>query len=91
MKKSAIYAIAAGTAAIGAILYYKRNETSRLAGSLASSAKDLGNKALRYGTQLKDRLLNHVQGPNGEDVYMDMYDRQFYENTDGKRVYLETV
>lgn len=83
--------IVAGAAAVLAILYYRREDVSRLTSSAAGSAKKLGNKMKDYATEMKDRLLHNVNGPNGEAVYLDMYDRQFYEDTEGKRVYLEEV
>ncbi|WP_423149548.1 hypothetical protein [Rubrolithibacter danxiaensis] len=87
---ASIIGIAAGAAAVTAILYYKRNEVSRVAGNVLDSAKDLGNKLATYGNQIKDKLLHNVHGPHGEPVYLDMYDQQFYENEEGKRVYLES-
>jgi hypothetical protein len=90
MKNTTLWGIVAGAAAAGAVLYYKRNEVSRMSGSLKDSARNLGDKLVQYGSELKDRFLNNVKGPNGEDVYLDMYDRQFYENEMGQRVYLDT-
>lgn len=89
MKNTTLWSIVAGAAAAGAILYYKRNEVSKLSGNLKDSASNWGGKLAQYGSDLKDRFLNHVKGPNGEAVYLDMYDRQFYENEMGQRVYLD--
>lgn len=86
MKNLIIWSVIAGAASAAIIaLIYKRDE----ADELLHSAKGLGNRLVQYGNKLKDRFLHHVKGPNGEDVYIDMYDRQFYENMEGKRVYLE--
>jgi hypothetical protein len=88
MKNSTLWGIVAGAAAAGAILYYKRNEVSRLSGNALGSARNLGDRLVQYGSEIKDRLLSK-KGPNGEPVYLDMYDRQFYENEMGERVYLD--
>jgi len=89
MRNTTIWGIVAGAAAVTAMLYYKRNEVSEMTGNLKNSARNLGDRLVEYGTELKDRLLNNVKGPNGEPVYLDMYDRQFYENEMGKRVYMD--
>lgn len=89
MKNSTLWSIVAGAAAAGAVLYYKRNEVSRLSGNALNSARNLGDKLIQYGSDIKERLLS-TKGPNGESVYLDMYDRQFYENEMGQRVYLDT-
>ena len=83
MKNTTIWGIVAGAATATAVLMtYKRKDGTRLTDGLIDSAKQLG-------TKIKDRLLHNVKGPNGEPVYLDMYDRQFYEDVEGKRVYLD--
>lgn len=72
-------------------MYYRREDVSRITNNLVGSAKNVGNKLKDYTNQIKDRLLHNVHGPKGEQVYIDMYDRQFYEDETGHRVYLETV
>ena len=89
MKNTTLWGIVAGAAAAGAILYYKRNEVSRFSENALDSAKDLGDRLAQYGSEIKNRLLAK-KGPNGEHVYLDMYDRQFYEDEMGQRVYLDT-
>ncbi|MBC8052017.1 MAG: hypothetical protein H7Y13_03035 [Sphingobacteriaceae bacterium] len=89
MKNSTLWGIVAGAVAAGAVLYVKRNQVSRLGGNALNSARNLGDKLVQYGSQIKDRLMS-IKGPNGEAVYLDMYDRQFYENEMGQRVYLDT-
>lgn len=96
MKNMAILGIVAGAAAVTAIITtYKRKDGSRLTARLTDGVKNsinrLGNRIMDYSHRLKARLMHHVEGPHGEPVYLDMYDRQFYENETGKRVYLETV
>lgn len=80
-----IWGAVAGVAAAAIATLIYRRET---ADELMSSARGLGDRLLKYGNRLKDSLLHHVKGPNGEDVYIDMYDRQFYEDPSGKRIYL---
>lgn len=80
-----IWGAVAGVAAAAIATLIYRKET---ADELLNSAKGLGDRLVRYGNRLKDSLLHHVKGPNGEDVYIDMYDRQFYEDPSGKRIYL---
>lgn len=90
MKNMIIWGVTAGAAAAAIVaLMYKRKDGSRLADDLMDSAKGMGNRLVEYGSQIKDRLLHHVKGPNGEPVFLDMYDRQFYEDNMGRRVYLE--
>jgi hypothetical protein len=86
MKNTTLWGIVAGAAAAGAILYYKRNDVSRVSGNLRNSARNWSDKLVQYGSDLKDRFLHNVKGPNGEQVYLDMYDRQFYENEMGEGV-----
>lgn len=84
-----IAGLAAGAAVLSILLMRKREDGSTYGDMLLGKARDAGNNVLRYGEKLKDKLLHNVHGPNGEPVYLDMYDRQFYEDTDGKRVYME--
>lgn len=89
MKTSTLLGMIAGAAVATSIIYYKKNELLRASADLRDQAKTLGNRLVQYGTKIKDRLLHNVKGPNGEAVYLDMYDRQFYEDQEGKRIYLE--
>ena len=91
MRNASILGIVAGAAAATAILAYKRKDGTRLSDGLINSAKNMGNRISKFSTKIKDRILHHVKGPNGEPVYLDMYDRQFYEDEMGKRVYLENA
>lgn len=81
--------VAAGATLLSILLFRKRQDGSTLATDLLGKAKTTGDTLARYGRELKARLLHEVKGPNGEDVYLDMYDRQFYEDPEGKRVYME--
>jgi len=90
-KNLGILGAVAGAAAVVAILYYRKDDVSKLAGNLIGTAKDAGNKLKDLTNQVKDRLLHNVHGPHGEQVFLDMYDRQFYEDETGKRVYVDNV
>lgn len=72
-------------------MFYKRKDGSTMGSHLWSSAKGLGEDLGGYAAKIKDRLLHNVKGPAGEPVYLDMYDRQFYENSEGQRVYLDNA
>ncbi len=90
MKKMIITGVVAGAAAAAIIaLMYRRNDGSTYGDYLLDSAKDVTGKLKKYGQQIKDRLLNNEKGPNGEDLYLDMYNRKFYEDMQGQRVYLD--
>lgn len=90
MKKMVVWGVSAGAAAAAIVaLMYRRKDGSRMADGLMDSARSWGSRLMDYGNQIKDRLLHNVKGPNGEPVYLDMYDRQFYEDEMGRRVYLQ--
>ena len=90
MKNATIWGIAAGVATATAVLMtYKRKNGTTLADGIKDSARQLGDKLVNFGTKIKDRLVHHVKGPHGEQVYLDMYDRQFYEDAEGRRVYMD--
>lgn len=85
MKNMIIWGVVAGAAAATIVaLIIKRDETDEL----FNSAKGIGNRLIKYANNLRGSLLNNNKGPNGEDLYIDMYDRQFYEDPTGKRIYL---
>ena len=90
MKQWAIWGIVASAAAATAVFTtYKRKDGTRITDGILDSARQFGNMLSHLGYQLKNRMLHNVSGPNGEPIYLDMYDRQFYENQEGKRVYLD--
>ena len=87
-----IIGMVAGAAAVGAaLMFYKRKDGTTLGSHLWNSARDMGGNIGGYAAKIKDRLLHNVKGPGGEAVYLDMYDRQFYENNEGQRVYLDNA
>lgn len=58
-----------------------------------STAKVIEHKTAKTGAnviaRVQDRSLKNVKGPKGETVYVDKYDRRYYINQDGKRVYIK--
>lgn len=57
-----------------------------------STAKVIGRKGAEVGAKavasIKDRSLENVKGPKGEKVYVDKYDRRYFINKEGKKIYL---
>ncbi|MXV17117.1 hypothetical protein [Hufsiella ginkgonis] len=90
-KTTSLLMVLAGVAAVSAVVIYRKKFGTDFTGRIADTLNEAGNKIRRYGRQLKDRLMHDVHGPNGEHVYADMYDRHFYEDPQGKRIYLETT
>ena len=86
-----ILGVAVGVAAVTTALFYRKQDGTTVADGLLKSARETGNKLAASASKLKDRFLNHVHGPNGEAVYLDMYDRQFYEDATGNRVYMDNA
>lgn len=41
------------------------------------------------GAKVTDKKLKNVKGPHGEAVYVDKYDRRYYVNKVGKRIFLK--
>lgn len=87
-RATGIIGAVAGAAALATVLLYKRKDGSRLTDSWMNSARNLGGRIKDYTNEVKDRLF-HVHGPHGEPVYVDMYDRQFYEDGKGLRIYMD--
>lgn len=61
--------------------------------AVKKAAKDVGNKAAEVGAKgaaaVSDKALKDRKGPHGETVYVDKYDRKYYVNKKGKRIYLK--
>ncbi len=45
--------------------------------------------AAKVNASLRDCSLKNVKGPKGETVYVDEYDRRYYINKEGTRVFLK--
>lgn len=68
-------------------------DTGRIGRKVDSAARALGRKGSELGAKavagIKDRSLKYVKGPGGETVYVDKYDRRYYINKEGRKVYLK--
>lgn len=86
-----ILGVVAGAAVLSAILLMKRKDGQSVGSYLLSCTKDFGSNLSNYATRLKEKLMPGLKGPNGEPVYSDMYNRNFYEDDHGERIYLENA
>ena len=90
MKNSIkILGVIAGAIGAAALLTRKRADGTSMFDDIADTSKNWGDKLVQYGTQLKDKLMPEMKGPNGESVFSDMYDRQYYMDSDNKRIYTD--
>ena len=55
----------------------------------AEANKGWKDKFNQFVTDVKDRLMPDMKGPNGEDVFTDMYKRNYYTDSQGGRVYMD--
>ena len=83
--------LAAGAAAVYTLLTRKREDGTSLWNDITEASKGWSDKVMEYGNRLKDRLMNDVKGPNGEDVFSDMYDRHYYVDDQNRRIYMENA
>jgi len=91
MKTSVkILAIIAGAVGAAALLTRKRADGSSMFDDISEKGRDLGGKIAKYGNQIKDKLMPDKKGPNGENVFSDMYDRHYYIDESDKRIYTES-
>jgi hypothetical protein len=62
----------------------------RKADSAATAAKQKAAEiSAKVGAALSDCSLKNVKGPKGETVYVDEYDRRYYINKDGSKVFMK--
>ena len=47
------------------------------------------DKFNQFVEALKDKVMPNVKGPNGEEVFADMYKRNYYNDGQGGRVYMD--
>lgn len=61
--------------------------------AVKKAANTVGNKTAEVGAKgaakITDRSLKNKKGPNGETVYVDKYERKYYVNKKGKRIYFK--
>lgn len=90
MKNSIkILGIIAGAIGAAALITRKRSDGTSLFDDISEKGKSWGDKVLEYGSQLRDKIMPDMKGPNGESVYTDMYDRHYYMNGENSRVYTD--
>ena len=82
-----ILAAIAGAVGAAAILTRKRADGTSLFDDIADAGRNWGDKLVQYGTELKDKLMPDMKGPNGESVFSDMYDRHYYMDESNQRIY----
>jgi hypothetical protein len=90
MKNSIkILGIVAGAIAAATIITRKRADGTSLFDDIAEASKDWGNKLVDYSTRLKEKMTTDTKGPDGESVFSDMYDRQYYMDDTSKKLYTD--
>ena len=57
----------------------------------AEANKGWTEKINQFVDTIKDKLMPGMKGPDGEDVFTDMYKRNYYKDNHGSRVYLDGV
>jgi len=87
---SAVIAVKAqDTSSVGKELKEAGKATGK---AVKKAAKTVGNKTAEVGAkgaaEITDRSLKNRKGTNGETIYVDKFDRKYYINKKGKRVYL---
>ncbi len=90
MKKiTQILSIAAAAGVAYKVLTTKRDDGTTLLDNLSEAGKGWGDKLNQYMGKIQDKLMPGMKGPEGEDVFTDMYKRSYYMNKEGSRTYLE--
>src|SRR5688572_22127328 len=102
-KMTTILGIAAVAGVAYKILTHKKADGSTLLDDLTEAGKGLGDKLNQFAEEnkdwkdkvsqfvnkVKDTLMPDMKGPNGEDVFTDMYKRNYYTDGQGSRVYMD--
>ena len=104
MKKfTTILGLAAVAGVAYKVLTHKKADGSTLLGDLTDASKGWSDKFNEFAEankgwsdkisqfvgNLKDKLMPDVKGPNGEDVFTDMYKRNYYTDSLGSRTYMD--
>ena len=104
MKKiTTILGIAAVAGVAYKVLTHKKADGATLLDDLTQASKGWGDKINEFADskgawkdkfndfvdKVKDRLMPDLKGPNGEDVYTDMYKRNYYSDGVGGRIYMD--
>ncbi len=90
MKNSIkIIGIVAGAMAAATLITRKRADGTTMFDDIADASKNLGERLVQFGTKLKDKFLPDMKGPNGEDMFADMYNRNYYLDDMNNRIYTD--
>ncbi len=63
-----------------------KRKVDSTASAISQKSKETGAKVV---AAVKDCSLKNVKGPKGETVYVDEYDRRYYINKDGNKVFMK--
>ena len=92
MKNSLkIIGVVAGAIAAATLITRKRADGTSLFDDIADASKDWGDKLLQYGNKLKDRFIPGIKGPDGENIFSDMYERKYYMDDMNNRIYTDNA
>ena len=90
MKKiTQMLSIAAAAGVAYKVLTHKKEDGTSLLDQLSESTKGWTDKLNQYMSKIQDKLIPGMKGPNGEDVYRDMYKRSYYKSQEGSRTYMD--
>lgn len=104
-KMTTLLGIAAVAGVAYKVLTHKKADGTTLLDDLSERSKDWSEKFNEFAEAnkgwkdkfnqfvetVKDKLMPDVKGPNGEDVFVDMYKRNYYKSDEGTRVYMDTI
>ena len=102
-KMTTLLGLAAVAGVAYKVLTHKKADGSTMLGDLTDRSKGWTEKFNEFAEAnsgwkdkfnqfveaLKDRMMPDVKGPNGEDVFADMYKRNYYTDGQGGRVYMD--
>lgn len=90
MKMALSFGLVVGTTLAGALVWlYQSKKNSPVLEEVKRKTLFARNRIAEYGQKLKKTIVPERQGPHGETLYLDMYDRHFYEDMNGRRIYLK--
>jgi hypothetical protein len=102
-KMTTILGIAAVAGVAYKVLTHRKADGTTLLDDITEASKGWGDKLNEFAEankgwkdkfnqfvdNVKDRLMPDMKGPNGEDVFTDMYKRNYYTDGQGGRVYMD--
>ena len=92
MKNSLkIIGIIAGAVTAATLITRKRADGTSLFDHIADASKGFGDRIAQWGSNLKDRLIPHSKEPEDDDLFSDMYKREFYMYDKKNRIYTDNA